>query len=178
MSVFRFSLSEILNVPLEAAEGALDLSAIEVDFSGGVSERHLDKQDPEEGVFYLNSNPTGHHDAKFCGWTGDKSIVVCVQMRHGLEKSEAELKEQLCVKEEVRKGKAKEETKKDPLFVDALLAIGSGPSTSGAFKDRSLFQRAVRVDGSLFSRPSVLGLVDPAYIVSEEKRLTAKASKR
>ena len=168
MKTYRFSLKKVLNVDTSATRKGdgvvpLDLSAITVDFSGGLAELDLDHNDVRAKSFCLNSRRNGHHDARFGAWLGEGEgavpIVVCVQMRHGLEKSEDELKPQL------RLGNG--------ALVDALLSVGSGPS-SGTFKDQMLFEKVVRVDGSRFANPSILGLLDPAFVDSEVTRQTAQ----
>ena len=158
MKTKRFSLAKVLNV---SAKNSL-LDSITVDFSGGVASLDLDSvasKLPTDKTFVLNSNPNGHHDARFCAWRGAEPIVVCVQMRHGVEKTEDALKPQLRTGPDVS----------SPL-VAALLSIGSGPSSHATFKDAKFHKRAVRIDGSRFSSPSIMGLLDPAFIVSEEKR--------
>lgn len=151
-----------------------DLSQITVDFSGGISkEEKLDGDValPAANVFYLNSVPNGHHDAKFMALRADDSpIVVCVQMRHGVHKTPAELMPQL------RKFAAKPEKAEVPDagapgdLVDLLLSIGSGPPSGGRFSNALLLERAVRIDGSRFSRPASLAVYDPAFLASEAVR--------
>ena len=159
-------LSEVLNVDdatsryersKPSADNGLDLSSITVDFSGGLQKLSFGPDgEPAVASFAMNSDDSGHHDAKFCALRDGKEIIVCVRMRYDGEPTEGELVP-LCL------------TSRDEgaLFVDALLFIGGGPSSSAAFGHPVLQKRAGYVDGSRFSRSSFFDLLDATPIKDE-----------
>ena len=158
-------LSEVLNVDTRSrciwteptTKNGFDLNSITVDFSGGLQDLSLSLDgEPAEAPFALTNNHSkGRHGAKFFATLqGGKKIIVYVRMHHeGAEATEDELMP-LCL------------TSKDAgaPYVDALLSIGSGPSSGADFEDPVLQKRVAHVDGSRFLSPSVIDIFNPKYI--------------